>query len=67
VVTAKYSRLDVTLKQKITDNISVSLNLNNITNTQEGTTLANRITGWMLTDTNIKYGMTADLGVRIEL
>jgi TonB-dependent receptor len=67
VVTAKYSRLDLTLKQKITDNISVSLNLNNITNTEEGTTFANRITGWMLTDTNIKYGMTADLGVRIEL
>jgi len=67
VVTAKYSRLDVTLKQKITDNISVSLNLNNITNTEEGTTLANRITGWMLSDTSNKYGMTADFGVRIEL
>lgn len=67
VVTAKYSRLDVTLRQKITDYLSVSLNLNNITNTEEGTTLADRITGWMLTDTNIKYGMTADLGVRIEL
>jgi TonB-dependent receptor len=67
VVTAKYTRLDVTLKQKITDNISVSLNLNNITNTEEGTTFANRITGWTLTRTNNRYGMTADLGVRIEL
>jgi TonB-dependent receptor len=67
VVTAEYSRLDMTLRQKITDNISVSLNLNNITNTEEGSTLANRITGWNLTSTNIKYGMTADLGVRIEL
>jgi TonB-dependent receptor len=66
-VTAKYSRLDVTLKQQITDYLSVSLNLNNITNTEEGSTLANRITGWSLTSSNIKYGMTADLGVRIEL
>ncbi len=67
VVTAKYSRLDITLKQQIADYLSVSLNLNNLTNTEEGTIQADRITGWNLTSSNIKYGMTADLGVRIEL
>jgi TonB-dependent receptor len=66
-VTNAYTRWDVALKQDITDNISVLLNLNNITNTEEGTTLSNRITGWLLPSSNIKYGMTADLGVRLEL
>jgi TonB-dependent receptor len=66
-VTQKYSRLDLTLKQKISDRLSVSLNLNNLTNTEEGSLLSNRITGWSLPSSNIRYGMTADIGVRLEL
>jgi TonB-dependent receptor len=62
-----YSRLDLALKQKVTDYLSVSLNLCNLTNTEEGSLLSNTITGWLLPTSNIRYGMTADLGVRLEL
>jgi hypothetical protein len=57
----------VTLKQQITKSLSVQLNLNNISNSQDGRTIADRVTGWMLPDVNNKYGMTADFGVRLEL
>jgi len=66
-VTDAYSRWDISVKQKVTDNISLLLNANNITNTQEGTTIANRLTGWTLSDVNNRYGTTLDFGVRVEL
>ncbi|MCX6142357.1 MAG: TonB-dependent receptor [Ignavibacteriales bacterium] len=66
-ISDSFTKWDITLRQKVTDNISVSLNLNNITNSTESTTLADRVTNWMLPDVSNKYGMTADLGVRIEL
>jgi TonB-dependent receptor len=66
VVQDSYTKWDVTLKQQITRNISAQLNLNNITNSADSRTIADRITGWMLQDVSNKYGMTADLGVRIE-
>jgi len=62
-----FTKWDLAIKQKVTDNISVSLNVNNISNNQNGTTIANRITGWMLPNGNSRYGTTADLGVRIDL
>lgn len=63
-----YTRWDLAFKQGITENISVTLNLNNITNAQEGTTTVNRYhPEWNLPNANNKYGPTADLGVRVEL
>lgn len=62
-----FTRWDLALKQVITDNISVMFNLNNFTNTEEGTSIKNHITGWQLDNTSEKYGLSADLGVRIEL
>ncbi len=63
-----YTRWDIAFKQGVTDNVSVTLNLNNITNTQEGSSVINRGSpGWVLSDRSIRYGATADLGVRIEL
>ena len=67
VVQDSYTKWDVTLKQQITNKLSVQLNLNNITNSPDSRTVANRLTGWMLQDVSNKYGMTADLGVRLEL
>ncbi|MDP2887291.1 MAG: TonB-dependent receptor [Ignavibacteria bacterium] len=61
-----YTKWDIALKQQITDNISVLLNLNNITNSQEGSSMANRLTGWILQNSSNKYGMTADIGVRVH-
>jgi hypothetical protein len=67
VVQDSYTKWDVTLKQQIMKGLSVQLNLNNISNSQDGRTIADRITGWMLPDVSNKYGMTADFGVRLEL
>ncbi|HCA80371.1 MAG TPA: TonB-dependent receptor [Bacteroidetes bacterium] len=64
-----YTKWDVTLKQSITDHISVTLNLNNITNSVESSSVANRIVTsfGLLENSSNKYGMTADFGLRIEL
>lgn len=62
-----YTRFDLALKQQITDNISLMLNLNNLTNIDESNSLYNRSTGWKLLNTSEIYGLTADLGVRITL
>jgi hypothetical protein len=65
VVTDAFTRLDLTIKQRITKDIFVLLNVNNMTNVEEGTTIANRIQGWRLLNESEKYGLTADLGVRV--
>ena len=67
VVNDAYSRWDIAVRQKVTDNISLMFNANNITNTHEGSTIANRLTGWMLTNSDNRYGTTMDFGVRVEL
>jgi TonB-dependent receptor len=65
-IVASYSRLDLSLKQKVTDNISLLLNLNNLTNTEEPTSDMYLETGWDLPRTSQKYGLSGELGVRIE-
>ncbi len=65
-ITDSYTRWDVAIKQKLTNYLSVLINVQNVTNTPEGTSIANRLTGWTLADGNNKYGATADVGVRME-
>jgi len=65
VVYNGFSRWDFALKQEVSDNITLLLNLNNLTNTEEGTSIKNRIMGWTLPDWSEKYGITADLGMKI--
>jgi TonB-dependent receptor len=67
VITNSLSRWDLSLKQQITSKISVMLNVNNITNADEGTSVKNRINGWMLPYHNENYRLTADLGVQVTL
>ncbi|HTR80991.1 MAG TPA: TonB-dependent receptor [Bacteroidota bacterium] len=68
IVEDSFTKIDIALKQKITDHISVLLNLNNITNAQEGNSYVDRYhPEWDLPNTNNKYGFGADLGVRIDL
>ena len=62
-----FTRLDISLKQNITDNISVLLNLNNITNAKEASLYNNRILGIEEPNTDHRFGMTADVGVRVNL
>ena len=62
-----YTKVDIAVKQKVTKNISLLLNLNNITNTEETRYQKNNLTGWKLYNYSNKYGMSADLGVLINL
>ena len=68
-VQESYTKWDIALKQFITDRISLSLNLNNITGKEESSSIANRIVPaiGLLANSSNKYGMTADFGVRVEL
>jgi len=62
-----FTRLDLALKQNITKNIALLLNLNNLTNTEEGTSIRNRVVGWHLLNESEKYGLSAELGLRVTL
>ena len=62
-----FGRVDLSLKQKFTDNISVGLNVNNINNIDEGTYLENSKTGWKLETSSYQYGTTADLWLRVSM
>jgi outer membrane receptor protein involved in Fe transport len=62
-----FTRLDLAVKQQITDNFSVMLNLNNLTNTAESTSIVNRNQGWTLLTTSERYGLTGNLGLRLTL
>jgi TonB-dependent receptor len=67
VVTNAYTKVDLALKQNVTDNLSVIVNVNNITNTKERTTIFNRVQNWRLDNTAEVYGLSADFGVRLTL
>jgi TonB-dependent receptor len=62
-----FGRVDLSLKQNITENISVGLNVNNINNAEEGSYLENSVTGWKLETSSYKYGTTADLWLRVSM
>lgn len=66
-IVKSYSRLDFSVKQKITEKISVLLNLNNLTGTVEPVNSTFITPGWDLPVSSQKYGLTGDFGVRIEL
>ncbi len=61
-----FTRWDLAIKQQITSNISVLMNVNNLTNVEEGTSILNRLQKWELLNDSEIYGLTADLGFRIE-
>jgi len=66
-VSNSFSRLDLAIKQQFTDNLAVMLNLNNLTNSAERTSLVNRIQGWELISSSERYGLTGNLGIRLTL
>lgn len=66
-VQSKFSRWDVAVRQRITENISLFFNLNNFTSIEEEALAVSRVYGWSRLNSNSKYGLTGDLGVRIEL
>jgi TonB-dependent receptor len=62
-----YTRWDLALKQDITDHISVRVNVSNLTDAADVTSIYNRIQEWKLLNTSEHYGMTVDLGLRVVL
>ena len=67
VVTNSLNRWDLSLKEQFTSKIALMLNINNLTNVDESTSVKNRINGWTLPYQSENYGLTADLGVQVTL
>lgn len=67
IVINPFTRLDFALKYQITKNISALLNVNNLTNIKEENLVYNRVNGYKILNTSERYGLTADLGVKIDL
>jgi TonB-dependent receptor len=67
IIVDPFAKWDLALKQKCTDNISVILNINNLTNRSETTSFQNTVTPWTINRTAETYGTTVDFGVRIML
>jgi TonB-dependent receptor len=66
-ITKPFTRLDIALKQKITDYLSAYVNINNVTNIEDGAELERRQYGYVLFDQSEKYGLTVDFGVTLQL
>jgi len=62
-----FTKWDFVVKQKVTDNVSLMLNINNFSSVEEEGFLKNNFTGWRILDGSEKYGMTIDFGVRVTL
>ncbi len=67
IVSNEFTRLDLALKQKVNDYISVLLNVSNLTNVKEGDSLYDRVNGYKILNTQQRYGITADFGVILQL
>jgi hypothetical protein len=66
-VTNAFTRVDLALKQGITDNLFLFLNVGNVTNIEDGSSIRNRVYGRKLFDQIEKYGLTADFGLTVQL
>ncbi len=67
VVVNPFTRWDLSTRYKINDRVAVLFNLDNFTNAEEGTSLYDRIHNWKLLTTSQKYGLSANLGVRVSV
>lgn len=66
-VTKSFTRLDIALKQKITDYLSAFVNINNVTNVEDGSELNRRQYNYILFDQSERYGLTVDFGITMQL
>jgi TonB-dependent receptor len=62
-----FTRLDLALKQEVTDYLSLMLNIGNLTNIKEENSIYNRVNGYKILNTSERYGLTADFGVKLTL
>ena len=66
-VVKDFSRWDLSVRQRVTPNISVFFNLNNIAGVEEEVYTVDRLHIWETLRSSQRYGLTGDLGVRVEL
>jgi len=65
-VANRYTRVDLALKQRVSDYLSILLSINNLTGIEERASIVNRVNNYTLLNTSERYGLTADLGVKLE-
>jgi TonB-dependent receptor len=65
-VTNAFTRIDIALRQQIFEFLSVYLNVNNVTNVEDGSSLISRQYNYTLFDQSEQYGRTADLGITLQ-
>jgi outer membrane receptor protein involved in Fe transport len=66
-LTIAFTRFDLSLKQKVTNFLSLFMNLNNLTNIEDGTKVYDRVNEHKEFNNSEKYGLTADFGITLEL
>ncbi|MBF8294737.1 MAG: TonB-dependent receptor [Bacteroidetes bacterium] len=66
-VANRYTRVDLALKQRVSDYLSILLSINNLTGVEERASIVNRVNNYTLLNTSERYGLTADLGIKLEL
>ncbi len=62
-----FTRWDVALKYQLFRNMAILLNINNLTNITETRSEKDNLNNWHLPTDSEKYGMTADVGLRLTL
>ncbi len=62
-----YTRLDLALKYRFTDYLTVVGNVNNLTNIEERNIQHNRVVGYKAPRSRETYGLTFDFGIQIDL
>jgi TonB-dependent receptor len=67
VIIDDFTRLDLAVKQEITKNFALLLNISNITNVEEKTKNHNKVEDWKLLNTAENYGTVAEIGLRFIL
>ncbi len=67
IVANAFTRIDLAFRQRVTPFLSLTLNVNNLTNTREGNSLYDRVNNYKILSTNERYGITGDFGLILEL
>ncbi|MEQ8525979.1 TonB-dependent receptor [Gracilimonas sp.] len=66
-ISGAYTKVDIALNYKFSNYLTVMANLNNVTSIREDDFRHNRRAGYTIPTSSEQYGMTFDLGVRIDL
>jgi TonB-dependent receptor len=67
VVQDSFTRLDLAIRQQINNHFSVFMNVNNFLNAKEGESHLNRRMGFEKVTSRQSWGITGDMGIRVEL